>query len=519
MSDKWLAKHAHWGDRVGLVYLGGLPMRAAYRAMRRSLPTMDHAARVFEAAMRLLGESVWTDPEGGADRRRVHRVDAEDRRWLFPQPSLEHAWGGGTGASKGGLFRNTAFPPPVDAPPGWTYDDPPFDPGDPRPQVAPRGASMRAGSLAIRQGPARFEIVYDAEGLIEECRTSGSDFYTSALYDGVRPFAIDPQARPPTTPPVSALTDPRLVAEGVSVETLAQMLADMEPSASRARVRLPTPVPGGAVGVWTVALRAIRRAIWDGAVPDDAGWVIADGFEGSAVATGDTPESTWEAFQRALFRERLRPPSAAPPTPPSPPPPRSLEDAVSSQSAAAANDASARVTLLLAQSITVTGTSRGASLAWPAPTPANTPAGRLPLPPLPAVPAAYEAAGFTRWLRVPVDGGEVRHALLRQEPDGWTLVGDGVLDAVIPSQIPDDLARGRRERDEDYAGLPLEHRPWDDPTYVVSIESFLAWDDGQQRAAPLTHASSRYQHRFTPTDLPWNDLAWRVTRVRGVDPA
>jgi hypothetical protein len=136
------------------------------------------------------------------------------------------------------------------------------------------------------------------------------------------------------------------------------------------------------------------------------------------------------------------------------------------------------------------------------------------LPPAPEeIPAAFAAVGFARWVRVVPESGAVRHALVRDESDGWTLVGDGVLDVVDPAAMDAQMASAERQRREDYDGHPIELRPWDNPDYVAGHMRFSCWDADRQRAAALSIVGGGWSGGFTPASLPWNDLPWHVVRV------
>ena len=62
------------------------------------------------------------------------------------------------------------------------------------------------------------------------------------------------------------------------------------------RIHYPVPVPGGVRGVWQAGRFGCRRALFDGRVPDDARFVVADGLEGAAVGTGRTREEALDAY-------------------------------------------------------------------------------------------------------------------------------------------------------------------------------------------------------------------------------
>src|SRR5205807_2443171 len=71
---------------------------------------------------------------------------------------------------------------------------------------------------------------------------------------------------------------------------------------------------------------------------------------------------------------------------------------------------------------------------WPSTSTDTMPAVAIPIPPLPEVPAAFAAAGFTR-VRLLGGFGHVRNALIRETNDGFVLVGEGTLDLLDPVRI------------------------------------------------------------------------------------
>ncbi len=501
----------HLDGRLGLVSMGHLSIRAARRAIRRSLPTMDHAVRVFDSAVALLGARAWIDPEGGEHRRRLYVRDVTRPEWLVAQSLMEHAWTSGVSAVHAMTMVNSDPVTPADAPSGWKFGDPWFESVDRKPDIVPRGKSMRAGRLAIQCGPTNIELSYDERGVFRESCSTAGDMFTIARYDGVRPFAIDPTARPPHLAPIAILCRDDLAEEGVSIDAFARMVLDLDIGTIPARVRLPVPVPGGAESVWNCAREGLRRAIWNQTLPADARWAIADGFVGTAVAWADTPDDAWERWQAALFRVKPRPPGSAPSdtaigTERDIPyePPRTWESDSGNAKAVSTG------------TIVLHGPA-GGDIPWPAAVPSRTPAGMLELPPMPeTISPEFAAAGFARWIRVLRAWGDVRHALVREEPDGWTLVGDGVLDLVTPATIGDEIDACEKARRDDYADHPPEWRTWEDPRYRSAIVQFGCWNSDRQCAAPLKITNECWSPEFNAGSVQWETLPWGVARVRRV---
>ena len=505
-------RYKHWEAREGLIAVGHLPMRQARAAITRSLPTMHHALRLFEAVVEHLGERAWLDPEGGDQRQRLLLRDVEHSDWLVPVPLVEHCWSGARGEHSLGTFINPNAVIPADAPEGWKPGDPWYGEVDPEPEVYPEGPDMRAGEFAIAEGPAYFRVCYDDRGLKGETQSSATDNYTFARYDALRPYTVDPLARPPTAAPLSLLCRDDLDPEGHTIADLAEMICTMEPVARvPARVRLPLPIPGGAEGAWTRACWAMREALWSGRVPASARWLVADGFDGSALAWGDTRAQALERYEAELARVRPRPPGWKPEP---------------EQEALTLPEADAGPRVLKDEEGQTVGFSTGTirleapavgELAWPMPLPRFTPAVLLPLPPLPSdIPDHLRAAGYRRWVRLLGGYGAVGHGLLREdEAGGFTLIGAGVLDLVTDPEALEEEMDACDDKDRAWhveaavQGLP---DPWSDPTWPCKLVSYRLWDDGRRERVPARRAGMRCTAEVVARDFDAGVMGWCVTR-------
>ena len=83
--------HRHLADRPWLVLVGHAPIRDANRAVKRSLLTMDHATRCFDAAVDLLGDRAVVLETHGGERRLLYLKDG-DGPWNIPSAVLVHAF-------------------------------------------------------------------------------------------------------------------------------------------------------------------------------------------------------------------------------------------------------------------------------------------------------------------------------------------------------------------------------------------------------------------------------------------
>lgn len=300
-----------WEEREGLIEVGRIPMMHAQKAIARSLFTMDRAVELFDRVLARLGERAWIDPEGGGTRRRLYVRAPEDPDWLLPVPLLEHAWIAGIGQMSLGTFVNAGAVNPEDAPDDWKPGDPPWWPQDAEPDILPQNANMRGGSLKIAEGTGHVEIKYDDRGVrSESCWSSGGDNFSYARSFNVRPWVIDPLARPPTPMPFSLACRPELDLRGHTVEQMVEWVLELRPERLLPhRVLLPLPTPGGVEGAWTRSMWALREAAFDGRLADDAaGWVVIDAFEGKAMAVGQDFKSAVANWRDEVARVRPRPP-------------------------------------------------------------------------------------------------------------------------------------------------------------------------------------------------------------------
>lgn len=493
-------------EREGLIEVGHLPMLPSQRAVGRTLITMDRAVALFERALERLGERAWIDPEGGETRRRLYLRDAEHPAWLLPTPLLEHAWLAGIGEVSLGGFINSGAVNPVDAPDDWKPGDPDWAPRLPDPDILPQNEDMRGGSLKISDGPGYAEVRYDDRGLrAETCWSEGGDTFHYARYYNVRPWAIDPLSRPPTPMPFALALRPELKVGGNSVDELLQWVMELQPEARQPhRVLLPLPIPGGVSCAWSRAQDALRDAAFDGRLRDeDQGWVVIDAFEGKAMAVGpDLPTA------HARWREVV---AALRPRPPRPARREQPEQPVEEHEPQLIRDEAKKAVLLSSGTIHLESPVL-AELAWPIPLPQHVPAVAVPIPPLPPVPEHYRQAGFTRMLRMVSAHGQITHAAMREEPGGFILVGEGVLDIVDPETIGAEAIAAVDEQRAWYDDLPEDFPNPFNYGHTGRIHVFRAWDDVRRRRDKLAPLSASWSD-FLPHNLDGHRCAWAVTRV------
>lgn len=500
LQDRYQA----YAERDGLVEIGHLPAYHSQKAIIRSVFTMDRAVAVFDGAVQHLGEMAWIDPEGGDVRRRLYVRDPSRPAWLVPVPLLEHAWIAGIGQVTFGAFINRGAVNPEDAPEDWQPGDAPWWPTDLEPDVLPQGPDMRGGSLRIAEGPAYVEIRYDDRGVRSEATWSaGGDTFWYARGFNTRPWVLDPLARPPTPRPLALACRPELSLQGHTVDELLGWVLELDPAkALPHRVLLPLPAPGGVAGAWSRALGALREAAFEGRIPDEAsGWVVVDAFEGRALAIGADFDEAVERWRAEVQRVRPRPPRAVAggdddgPIPEERPPEVVKED---------------KATWVSFGAIRIEAPPLPA-IPWPIPLPQHVPAAAVPVSPLPAVPEAYRAAGFHRVVRMFGEHGDVAYGVLREEVDGFLLVGHGMLDVVDPLTVPAEvdaaMAEQRAMYDDAPEGFPNPFK--DRPGSQVHV--FRGWDDARRCRAPMKHVSGSWG-AFSAKGIAGEVWAWAVVR-------
>jgi hypothetical protein len=450
--------------RTDLVALSARLIHEAVAALQRSLPTMEHAAQLQAALVDALGARAWEDPDRALSRR-LFVGEAGAPEWLIPVPLAELHF------ADQDLVVELQLPVALaqGAPPPRPVAAPPPTPAAPL-DLAPRTASMRAGWLRIAEGRRFVLLVYGANGQIQQFTLTGGDPFTIARHAADRPFALDPTARPPAVPPPSLLCRGDLDPGGHPIADLARMAAALDPGADLpVRIRLPAPLPHGPQIAWGRVVGPLRRALWEARVPDGARHLAADAFLGNAIAWGasrdeavgrlETQIAAGEAPNPVEWNVRALETHGAP----QPPAEAVLPDG-------------RRVAHLNLQVPVELPTQ----LTWPS-GPAHTPAVALPLPAPPGEPpAAFARAGFSRWVRLLGDSGAIAHALVRDDPNGCTVVGEGVLDLVDPAALEGLLDAHDQAASAPWDGKPAQN-PWRAPSRRVH---YHVWDAVRRCAIP-----------------------------------
>ena len=519
------AAQQRWGSRQGLIRLNDRPQREVFQGLKRSLPSLRDAERLFDHVEARLGDRAVRDVWATSNERCLLLRDPERPDWFLPQRLLYLIvdW-----AQPEAPFMPMEVPPHIqrliDRQKAREALEAAASPPPPAAEVVPLSPGGVPGRFCIHEGPANIDITFGQRGAFEMASLTGGDIYSGGSPE-VNPYILDPHARPPQVPPLSLLTRDQIGREGVSLEELAELVVALRPEqADRGRVWLPTAQPGTVTGAWARGLNNLKNAEWEGRLPEGTGWVVIDAWNGTASATGPTLEDAAAAWHlRVCEAQPLPPVENAPP----PPPPLPLEDDDPPDPSRAANQAPAAEGADVvdlpdpAREGTVVGGGTfhfefhpPVILAWPPPRPENVPAIAVPLPPTPPVPESLVDAGFTRALRLFGDHGDVGFAFVRAEHRGFTLIGDDAVAALDLPQLEAAIAQvDQRSRDE-YVD-PFGHGdPWEDPRYPVQVMYYRVWDD-LGRSPEFQGGGMAWQAELAPRG--WGiGLRHQVMRVRYV---
>lgn len=424
----------------------------AVHALRDAVPTRAHAEMLFGQVVDLLGDAASVESWNGESTRTLYRREAPGSRWVLPWPLLSVTRGGREGPS-----------PILTAIPG-VYLEPKVRPGP-----APRVRGLGPGQIEIHDGPHRIAVTYGADGRWFECSCSDAKEALAGIV-------------------------PALAARNAAaVELVASFVAALDVARhGPGRVHLPVPLPGGAQGVWNCGLFAIRDALFAGRVPPDARWVAADGWTGRALAWGATREAAIDAWRGELAR--VRPFPEKPKAPEEPLPEPSVEQTFED------GRFSFRATL------------RGPSSDVPSvePTLENSPAAVLPLGELPA---SLPSLGM--WTRLVGSRGAVHFAALRRDRDGFTMVGDRVLDTIPHGEL--DARLDAADREWDARPIPQFERPPgfpEPPPTDCEVRHYRLLDEKTGAATKPSVGSSGRSTGFHARGLDGDRIRMQAVRMR-----
>ncbi len=409
------------------IAVSALPRKVADQAMIRSLRTTDHAMRVV-AALDPLTDRVWSDPYTKQNGSRVfYRRDPDRPGWLFGSLLVE--W-----------LLDTAPPPQAT-----------FDESVPRhivdayharmgARAQPEGPNQRPGHLILCEGEKRVHIHYDATGRIHE----RSGYLGPGPHGDDDPYYVDPSS-PNERGPLSLLCRADLDEHGNEPAEFATFIAVMRPITD-VRLYIPAPIPGGAMRAGCRAIQGYNRSSGSGSfIAPAAGWIVADGVNGDALAWGATFEQANDAFD-----ELMRGGVPSPPPPPKEPTEEEIAKLMASSAVpprATNDDDVTRITI----PPTLIMIRPPRDMAWPTLTPETVPRVAFPVPERPTLPARFAAAGFTRVVQyLEDDARTAHHAYLRHEPGGgWTLVGEAIADHVDLTTLDAVFTKALRSNERD----------------------------------------------------------------------
>lgn len=388
----------------------------------RTLARLDDAVAVATRAVERLGDRVWHDPLVGEGNLDVKLRDPARRGWLVPE-SL--------------LLLDLQY---VDKlPPESTDPEVRAIFADHLAELDAQRANMlpprrcHAGRFVLREGGRVMQNTYGDDGWLREVMRS------TPRQAGVLSVLADPDWR--------------------TLDEIVERVLAMDPTPHHAvRVHMPVPCPRGPNGAWWRVQSALDAAAFDGELSAEGGWIVADGYAGTARVQAPTFDAAVEAW-RALVDD-LRP---LPPRPkPSPPLPPVQPDTTHTEV-----DEETKTTRIH-MSTTIVFRPR-VKLPWPDPVPEATPAVALPVPALPEPPQRWVRAGY-RPVRVFGERGETGWTMVRgATPESWISVGSELLDLLDPHTLEaeidalDEAAHaGWAEKFAPFAAGPS---PWEHSTY------------------------------------------------------
>ena len=375
---------------------------AVIHAIRGAIPTSRHATMLFDMVRGGLGDDAVLVT--AADRTQLYLFRRDESGAVVPQPLLSMS----TTGRRGRVL-----------PLSWAPDESVEPP--PRPGKAPALRNLGPAEITLHDGAQRFTVTYGDDGRWFETSRSAS----------VAGFV----------PVVAALAR-----GGASpVDLLASAVEALDIGRhGPGRVLYPTPLPGGVAVAWLKGLYAIRDALFDGRLPEGDGWVVADGYAGTALAWGATRDEALEAWRAEARSVRPEPVKPEPPTEP-------LEPEGVERLDVGPDGFGFLVRL------------RGskADVEWPEPALENTPAVVIPL-----AAAPREPHPFGSWVRLLGRQGATVPTPRREDPGGFTLLGRGLaevvdldaidawVDAVVASR-----SAARRRRDSSSPRTTAAGRP------------------------------------------------------------
>jgi len=416
-----------WEDASGLT--------PPVRLVRDAVPTSRHATMLFRMIEQLLGEEGHVESANGGTRLALFRRARSGPADYVPWPLVS--------LSIGGQLSQVV--------PLWGSEDwrpPPAQDRDP-----PRLRNLGPGQLIVHDGPESITVTYGDDGCWFETTRSADPRALAGVVEALEPRT----ARP--------------------VELVADFVAGFDPERhGPATVHMPVCLSCALRWVSDRGLRAIRRALFHGRLPDDARWVAVDGYVGVAFAWGDSREDVLESWRQEV--ERLRP------TPPV---------RKKSQQPEAHPDT---IKCAVPRSDGVT----------PEPAPENTPAVVVSLDPLPRADPPFGA-----WTRLLGLYGATAPAALRRDVAGFTLVGDEVLERLGPN--------GLARLDEALAQVPPpDIRTMSDVERNSCTTFYRIGDERDEDGLPAASVSGVAQSdEFDPGTLDAETARSRVVRHRWRD--
>lgn len=433
--ERCRAGRAERGDLRDLSAHSVARIRATFE---RSVPTMASARRLFDLVQERLGDRAVLDPATADFEHSLVPSDPERPGWYLPETVLY-------------LSERSDVHEPGGVGPGGGAET-----------VLPTGGGP--GKLLVRCGPAEVTWRFGQDGVLATFSFTGGD-PADRSRDPEVPIRIDPHMRPAQFAPVSLLLRADLDPGGVPLERLAEWIVALRPlERHHVRVHLPVPIQGFWRGAWWHGRRRLKELAWRGELPEGPCWLVVDGWNGAALASGDTFEEAFAAWREQVQRvQPVRPPDRVT---------RNREARARREARKRAIDlawaertAAQKVVrlpgtgperhIISSGPVTITAVAP-VQVDWPEARPENVSAVALRLPASPPIPESLRRNGFQRVLPLVSERGEWAFAFLRVDPDGYTLVGEDAVDAIDVDTLDEAL-------DEELGFRAIDHaEAWGD---------------------------------------------------------
>lgn len=423
--------------------------RPPAQLIRDALPTSRHAGMLFDMVVAELGELAIVESANGETLLSLYRRESSDSEAIVPWPLLRLG-------TKGRLSTVIDLPGPDGQVPERV----------PRPGRAPRLRNLGPGEIEFHDGPHCITVTYGEDGRWTETSRSQDRSAHAAVREALARGGAQ------------------------ATELLAAYVTTLDIGRhGPARILRPVPVPGGISHLFNIGLFGARDALFDERVPFDARCVVVDGFAGSCLAWGASPEEALDAWRRAVGRDQ-----------PAPPRPQEAEEPEFEAPAALdlPDDA-------LGVHVRISGPV--ADVPWPDPSIATTPAVIIPL-----ADAEQPANDWGVWTRLLGPHAESTLGLVQRDLDGCVIVGER-----LAERVDLDSLSGVMDTAEVRGSTPtIDGTRW--PAHLPPLNSrvvtFQLLDEATHEPTEPRVIETRMTNGFMTREIDGVRIRWHVLRQR-----